>query len=98
MVANNNSITISYFADGTPVPDLLTEEEAIKFLRLDEGGPKHPEATLEYYRSEGLLKATRVGKRFRYLKSELFNFLGQQTKITNKEITKESLEGNPSWR
>lgn len=87
MVATNDSLTISYFPDGSPVPDLLTEEEAIRFLRLDDGGTKHPETTLEYYRSEGLLKGTRVGKRLRYLKSELFSFLDQQTKLTNGEIS-----------
>ena len=81
------SNTVSYFADGTPVPDLLTEEEAITFLRLDEGGTKHPKTTLEYYRSENLLKATRVGKRLRYLKSELLSFLEIQTKITNGDIS-----------
>ena len=77
----------SYFPDGSPVSDLLTENEAIRFLRLDEGGTKHPETSLAYYRSEGLLRATRVGKRLRYLKSELLSFLDQQTKITNGEIS-----------
>ena len=84
---NNYYNSLSYFPDGAPVPDLLTEEEAIRFLRLDEGGTKHPETSLEYYRSEGLLRGTRVGKRLRYLKSELFEFLDQQTKITNGEIS-----------
>ena len=83
----NQYNTLSYFPDGNPVPDLLTEEEAIRFLRLDDGKTKHPETTLEYYRSEGLLRGTRVGKRLRYLKSELFCFLDQQTKITNGEIS-----------
>ncbi len=78
---------VSYFADGMPVPGLLTEEEAIKFLRLDDGGTKHPETTLEYYRSEGRLRGTRVGKRLRYLKSELLKFLDMQTLIKNGEIS-----------
>lgn len=77
----------SYFANGTPVPDLMTEGEAIRFLRLDDGGTKHPETTLEYYRSEGLLKGTRVGKRLRYLRSELFNFLEIQTQRTNGQVS-----------
>ena len=78
----------SYFADGAVVPDLLTEEEAIKFLRLDgEGGPKDPSTTLEYYRSEDRLKATKVGKRLRYLKSELLNFLEYQTQYSNGDIS-----------
>ena len=58
-----------------PVPELLTEEEAIIFLRLDIDGPKDPTLTLEYYRTQGLLKATRVGKRLRYQKKELLRFL-----------------------
>lgn len=78
---------VSYFADGTPVPDVLTEEEAVRFLRLDDGGTKHPATTLEYYRSEELLKGTRVGKRLRYLKSELLNFLEIQTQRTNGEVS-----------
>ena len=37
MIANNNShIAISYFPDGRPVPDLMTEEEVIEFLRIPE--------------------------------------------------------------
>jgi hypothetical protein len=36
------SYCLSYFSDGTPVPDVLTEEEAIKFLRLDDGTTKKP--------------------------------------------------------
>ena len=88
------SNTVSCYAEET----LLTEAEAIKFLRLDDGGTKHPETTISYYRSEGLLKATRVGKKLRYLKSELLKFLEIQTKITNGEISKESLDKNPSQR
>lgn len=80
-----NCNNVSYFSDGTPVPDLLTEEEAIRFLRLDIKGPKHPEMTLQYYRSEGLLQATRVGKRLRYLKSELLIFLDRLTQETNQD-------------
>lgn len=65
----------SFFPDGTPVPDLLTAEETIRFLRLDINGPKHPETTLQYYRNEGLLRGTQVGKNLRYLRSELLRFL-----------------------
>ena len=77
----------SYFADGTVVPDLMTEEEAIRFLRLDVDGPKDPQTTLEYYRSEDRLRATKVGKRLRYLKSELLNFLEYQTQRTSGDIS-----------
>ena len=79
--------SMSYFYDGTPVPELLTEEETIRFLRLDDGGTKHPSLTLQYYRSEGLLRATRVGKRLRYLKYELLRFLNELTQRTNSDIS-----------
>jgi len=69
----------SYFPDGKTVPDLLTEEETVQFLRLDTDGPSKPELTLKYYRDEGLLVPTRVGKRNRYLKTELLKFLNKLT-------------------
>ena len=61
-------------------PELLTEEEAIRYLRLDVDGPKNPEATLRRYRDMGLLRGTQVGRRVRYRRVELDRFLEQQTK------------------
>ena len=86
-LTNNNTIYIGpiYFSDGTPVPELLTEQEVIKFLRLDINGPRHPNLTLQYYRDKGLLKATRVGKKLRYQKTELLRFLDLLTEATNKK-------------
>jgi hypothetical protein len=65
---------VVYFPDGRPVPEVLSEQEAIEFLRLDDG-PRHPEVTLQYYRSEGLLKGFKIGKKLRYSKTELLRFL-----------------------
>ena len=73
--------------DGSPVPDVLTAQEAITFLRLDIDGPKHPEQTLQYYRQEGLLRATKVGKRLRYTKTELLQLLERLTERTNGDIS-----------
>ena len=73
---------VSYFADGRPVPDLLTEEEAIQFLRLDIDGPKSPQATLKYYRDKGLLRPTPVGKMNRYQRKEILRFLDTLTRNT----------------
>lgn len=70
-----NHSSMSYFYDGTPVPELLTEEEAIRFLRLDTEQLKDPSNTLRYYREKGLLRPTRVGKTNKYLKKELLYFL-----------------------
>ncbi len=78
---------ISFFPDGCPVPDLLTEKEAILFLRLNaDDGPKNPSTTLKYYRDKNLLKPTRVGKNNRYLRTELLRFL--------EELTNQRIQGN----
>ena len=69
---------------GQLCPDLLTEEETIRFLRLDVKGPGDPQKTLRYYRERGLLKATRVGKRLRYQRKELLDFLDRLTESTEK--------------
>lgn len=45
---------------------LLTEQEAIVYLRLDVDGPECPQGTLKYYRQHGLLKGAKVGRRMRY--------------------------------
>ena len=68
-----------YYPDGSPVPELLTEAEAICFLRLDVDGPKNPKLTLKHYRDKGLLKPTKVGKTNKYLKKELLRFLDHLT-------------------
>lgn len=57
--------------DGTPCPNILTEVEAIKYLRLDVDGPKKPSNTLKYYRDRGLLRAVRIGRNLRYPRAEL---------------------------
>ena len=74
----NNNI-ISFFADGRPVPDLLTEQEALSLLRLDTDGPTNPARTLKHYRDKGLLHPTRIGKKLRYSKKELLSFIDIMT-------------------
>jgi len=69
---------------GQLCPDLLTEKEAICLLRLDVDGPSNPKKTLRYYREQGLLKATRIGKRLRYQRKELLSFLDRLTERTEK--------------
>jgi hypothetical protein len=67
------------FQPGEPSPDLLTEEEAIRYLRLHEIAIKNPEETLRRYRREGHLRGTQVSKRVFYLKHELDAFLNKMT-------------------
>jgi len=62
-----------------PCPDVLTEEEAIRYLRLDTVEIKDPGATLRRYRDSGLLRATQLSKRLFYRRVELERFLRRQT-------------------
>ena len=76
-------ITPAVLADGnggfTPCPELLTKEEAIRFLRLDGIDIENPGNTLTYYRKKGLLRGTQVGKRIRYRRIELERLLDRLT-------------------
>ncbi len=62
---------IAVLPDGTPCPAVLTEAEAIRYLRLDVDGPKKPSNTLKYYRDKGLLRAVRIDSNLRYPRTEL---------------------------
>ena len=64
-----------------PCPELLTEAEAARYLRLDEIDVDDPTETLRYYRRKGLLRATQVGKRVRYRRVELERFLERITDV-----------------
>ena len=78
-----NLITGTVLPDGnggfTPCPELLTENEAIRFLRLDGIDIDDPANTLRYYRKKGLLQATQVGKCIRYRRIELEKLLDRLT-------------------
>ena len=63
----------------TPCPELLTEDEAIRFLRLDGINAENPANTLRYYRKKGFLRATQVGKCIRYRRIELEKLLERLT-------------------
>lgn len=63
-----------------PCPELLTEEEAIRYLRLDTiAGLKNPGETLARYRANGMLRGTQVSKRIFYRRVELDRFLDRLT-------------------
>ena len=81
-ISENNLFSIAFFRDGSPVPDLLTEQEAITFLRLDIDGPADPSRTLKHYRDKKLLHGTRIGKHLRYSKRELLRFIDEMTERT----------------
>jgi hypothetical protein len=84
MIASSNAenifdgrrLPMCYFpGTSNPVPSILTEEETIKFLRLDETGIDDPGRTLRYYRSQGLLRARQIGRSIRYPLWELLSFV-----------------------
>ena len=83
---NENNTGVSYFPDGRPVPDLLTEFETIIYLRLDIDGPKDPSATLKHYRDKKLLRGTRIGRKYRYSRLELLKFIELATIQTDKTL------------
>lgn len=76
-------ITPAVLPDGnggfTPCPTVLTEPEAIRYLRLDVVGHKSPADTLRYYREKKKLRGTRIGKRLFYTRKSLDEFLEEMT-------------------
>jgi len=64
---------------GEICPELLTEAEAIRYLRLDLIDVVDPAGTLTYYRRQGLLRATQVGKCIRFRRIELDRLLDRLT-------------------
>ena len=70
-----DSMTPTVLPDGnggfTPCPALMTEDEAIRYLRLDVNGPQNPKGTLKYYRDRNFLRAVKIGRNLRYPRREL---------------------------
>ena len=62
-----------------PCPELLTEQETIRYLRLDDGSAPEPERTLKYYRDKGELVAIKVGRKNRYRRQDLDAFLASKS-------------------
>ena len=62
-------------------PELMTPVEAAMYLRLDDIGhnPKAALRTLNYWRDNGYLKATKYARHIWYLKVELEKFLKSKT-------------------
>jgi hypothetical protein len=62
-----------------PCPELLTEAEAIRYLRLDTIEIRNPSDTLRRYREQGMLRGTQVSKRIMYRRIELDRLLERLT-------------------
>ena len=68
--------------DGSIMPEILTEEEAIIFLRLEK--ENNPTRTLKYYRDKNQLRAVKIGTRLLYPKNELLSFIQIATEWFNR--------------
>ena len=68
-------IAIPMMPDGTPAPALLTEAEAIRFLRIDATGVRFPRDAFQRYRQRGQIKGKMVGRCVRYPLSEVVKFV-----------------------
>ena len=66
---------VLFLPDGRPAPAVLTAEEAVELLRLDNGDPLR---TLKFYRDEGLLTGVRIGRKMRYRLCDVENFLARK--------------------
>lgn len=72
-------VPICYFPDtGQPVPAVMTRDEAVRFLRLDQADTKNPGRTIDYYRSRGRLRAVQVGKHLTFYLTDLLDFIEVQ--------------------
>lgn len=62
-------------------PSLMTAQEAVVYLRLDEGGRDMADAlkSLEYLVLSGRLRPCRVGRHNRFARAELQRFVLEQT-------------------
>ena len=82
LMKRNHGVAPIVFLPGdppVPCPELLTECEAIRYLRLDTVDIRHPADTLRRYRDQGLLRATQVSKSLFYRRVELDRFLARIT-------------------
>ena len=70
---------ITFSPGGQPTPEVMTEAELIKFLRLEEIGVKNPAGTLRYYREKGKLCATRISNHNLYTRTSALEFLKELT-------------------
>ena len=78
-----------YMPDGKIMPELLKEQEAIVFLRLDT--ENNPIRTLKYYRDKGQLRGVQIGTNFLYPKQELLNFIEVATDWFNRNRNSENI-------
>ncbi len=55
-----------YMPNGQPAPAVMTVDEVVTLLRLDEAGGMAPALAVERYRKRGLLRGIQIGRCIRY--------------------------------
>jgi len=70
---------VAVMPDGRPAPSVMTEEEFIRWIRLDTLGIKSPKKTLDYYKARGMLRGTHISNRCVYTQEEGLDFLRKLT-------------------
>ena len=86
---DNTNIGPVYMPNGSIMPELLTEQEAVIFLRLDT--ENNPKRTLKYYRDKGQLRAVKIGTNLLYPKKELLSFIQAATGWFNRNKNIENI-------
>ena len=69
------TFSVVFLPDGRPAPAVLTADETVSLLRLDNANPLR---TLKHYRDEQLLVGVRIGRKVRYPLDEVMRFLAQK--------------------
>lgn len=78
-----------YMPNGTIMPELLSEQEAIVCLRLDT--ENNPSRTLKYYRDKDQLRGVKIGTNLLYPKQELLDFIQTATDWFNRNKALENI-------
>lgn len=90
VINRNLLISFAVLPDGNggsiPCPELLTENEAIRYLRLDIESSADPHRTMKYYRDSGELVAIKVGKKKRYRRIDLDSFLANKSESQKRKL------------
>ena len=84
MNRENRNPEVGIMPGGAPAPSVLTAEEAVVFLRLDQMGIKDPLMSLRYYREQGLLRGVKIGLKLRYRLADLLEFLDRLAEEAEK--------------
>jgi len=79
MDIEQQTFSVAFLPDGRPAPAVLTADETVSLLRLDNANPLR---TLKFYRDEGLLVGVRIGKKVRYPLTEVMAFLAQKVALS----------------